>query len=52
MALGLRDAAALSVRAYVGLWFGEALGLRWGDVRERTVPDSALDLVGTMPGSR
>jgi hypothetical protein len=36
-ALGTRDAALLSVLAYAGLRPGEALGLRWGDVRERTV---------------
>lgn len=36
-ALGARDAALLSVLAYAGLRPGEALGLRWGDVRERTV---------------
>jgi integrase len=32
-----RDAAVLSVLAYAGLRPGEALGLRWGDVRERTL---------------
>jgi integrase len=36
-ALGARDAALLSVLAYAGLRPGEALGLRWGDVRERTI---------------
>src|SRR5579884_716947 len=36
-ALGARDAALLSVLAYAGLRPGEALGLRWGDVRDRTV---------------
>jgi integrase len=35
--LGARDAALLSVLAYAGLRPGEALGLRWGDVRERTI---------------
>jgi integrase len=36
-ALGVRDAALLSVLAYGGLRPGEALGLRWGDVRGRTI---------------
>jgi integrase len=36
-ALGARDAALLSVLAYAGLRPGEALGLRWGDVPERTI---------------
>jgi integrase len=36
-ALGARDGALLSVLAYAGLRPGEALGLRWGDVRERTI---------------
>lgn len=36
-ALGVRDAVLLSVLAYAGLRPGEALGLRWGDVRERTI---------------
>src|SRR5205807_8602503 len=36
-ALGARDAALLSVLAYSGLRPGEALGLRWSDVRERTI---------------
>ena len=36
-ALGVRDAALLSVLAYAGIRPGEALGLRWGDVRERTI---------------
>jgi integrase len=35
--LGARDAALISVLAYAGLRPGEALGLRWGDVRERTI---------------
>ncbi len=35
--LGVRDATLLSVLAYAGLRPGEALGLRWGDVRERTI---------------
>lgn len=35
--LGARDATLLSVLAYAGLRPGEALGLRWGDVRERTL---------------
>jgi integrase len=37
VALGARDAALLSVLAYAGVRPGEALGLRWGDVRERTI---------------
>jgi len=32
-----RDATLLSVLAYAGLRPGEALGLRWGDVREHTL---------------
>jgi len=36
-ALGLRDATMLSVLAYAGLRPGEALGLRRGDIRERTI---------------
>lgn len=36
-ALGLRDATLVSVLAYAGLRPGEALGLRWGDVRDRTL---------------
>ncbi len=35
--LSVRDATLLSVLAYAGLRPGEALGLRWGDVRERTI---------------
>ncbi len=33
----LRDATLLSVLAYAGLRPGEALALRWGDVRDRTL---------------
>ena len=36
-AVGVRDATLLSVLAYAGVRPGEALGLRWGDVRERTI---------------
>jgi integrase len=36
-ALGPRDAVLVSVLAYAGLRPGEALGLRWGDIRERTI---------------
>jgi integrase len=36
-ALGARDATLISVLAYAGLRPGEALGLRWGDVREQTL---------------
>lgn len=36
-ALGARDATLISVLAYAGLRPGEALGLRWGDIRERTL---------------
>ena len=32
-----RDAVLVSVLAYAGLRPGEALGMRWGDVRERTI---------------
>jgi len=35
--LSVRDATLLSVLAYAGLRPGEALGLRWGDIRERTM---------------
>lgn len=35
--LGVRDATLVSVLAYAGLRPGEALALRWGDVRERTI---------------
>lgn len=36
-ALGARDATLISVLAYAGLRPGEALGMRWGDVREQTL---------------
>jgi integrase len=36
-ALGPRDAALISLLAYAGLRPGEALGMRWGDIRERTI---------------
>lgn len=36
-AVDVRDATLISVLAYTGLRPGEALGLRWGDVRERTL---------------
>lgn len=36
-ALGARDATLISVLAYAGLRPGEALGLRWGDIREHTL---------------
>ena len=35
--LGPRDATLISVLSYAGLRPGEALGLRWGDIRERTL---------------
>jgi integrase len=35
--VALRDATLISVLAYAGLRPGEALGLRWGDVREHTI---------------
>jgi integrase len=35
--LPLRDATLVSVLAYAGLRPGEALALRWGDVRDRTI---------------
>lgn len=35
--LPARDAVLVSVLAYAGLRPGEALALRWGDVRERTI---------------
>ena len=33
----LHDATFVSVLAYAGLRPGEALALRWGDIRERTI---------------
>ncbi|HJS93739.1 MAG TPA: site-specific integrase [Solirubrobacteraceae bacterium] len=40
-----RDAVLVSVLAYAGLRPGEALALRWGDVRERTlIVDKAVSL--------
>jgi integrase len=36
-AVGQRDATLIGVLAYAGLRPGEALGLRWGDVRDRTL---------------
>jgi integrase len=36
-AVSARDATLISVLAYAGLRPGEALGLRWGDIRERTL---------------
>ena len=36
-ALGARDATLISALAYAGLRPGEALALRWGDVREHTL---------------
>jgi integrase len=33
----VRDAALISVLAYAGLRPGEALALRWGDIREQTI---------------
>lgn len=36
-ALGARDATLISVLAYAGLRPGEALGLRWRDIREHTL---------------
>jgi integrase len=35
--LGTRDATLISVLAYAGLRPGETLGLRWGDIRDRTI---------------
>jgi integrase len=35
--IGHRDATLISVLAYAGLRPGEALGLRWGDIRDRTI---------------
>lgn len=37
VALDARDATLISVLAHAGLRPGEALGLRWGDVREHTL---------------
>jgi integrase len=52
----LRDATLVSVLAYAGLRPGEALGLRWGDIGERTIlVDRAValgDVKGTKTGKR
>jgi hypothetical protein len=45
-ALGARDATLVSVLAYAGLRPGEALGLRWGDIREHTLLIQRGDLSG------
>jgi integrase len=37
VAVDARDATLISILAYAGLRPGEALGLRWGDVREQTL---------------
>ena len=37
VALDARDATLISMLAYAGLRPGEALGLRWGDVRDQTL---------------
>ena len=37
LVLSARDATIISVLAYAGLRPGEALGLRWGDIRENTL---------------
>src|SRR5260370_571255 len=47
-----RDAVLLAVLAYAGLRPGEALALRWGDVRERTLlVERALSL-GAEKGTK
>lgn len=47
-----RDAALVSVLAYAGLRPGEALALRWGDVRDRTLlVERALSL-GEVKGTK
>lgn len=46
----LRDATLVSVLAYAGLRPGEALALRWGDVKQRTlVVEKALSLGEERP---
>ena len=46
----VRDAALVSVLAYAGLRPGEALALRWGDIRDRTIViDKAISLGEEKP---
>ena len=47
-----RDAALLSVMAYGGLRPGEALALRWGDVRDRTLLVTRSLSLGAEKGTK
>ena len=49
VALDGRDATLISILAYAGLRPGEALGLRWGDVREQTCLSSERSRSGRSP---
>lgn len=44
----VRDATLISVLAYAGLRPGEALGLRWGSIQERTIRVGAAVVEGEM----
>lgn len=49
----LQDAAIVSVLAYSGLRGGELRGLRWGDVREKTLTiERAADEDGVVKGTK
>jgi integrase len=50
--LSQRDAALASVLAYVGLRPGEALALRWGDIRERTINVERSNDDGQIKGTK
>lgn len=47
-----RDAALLSVLAYAGLRPGEALALRWGDIREQTILVERAASVGEVKDTK
>lgn len=51
-AVAPRDAALLSVLAYAGLRPGEALALRWGDVRDRTLLVQHAVSLGAEKGTK
>jgi integrase len=51
-ATGMRDATLISVLAYVGLRPGEALALRWSDIRERTILVERSNDDGTAKGTK
>jgi integrase len=48
----LRDATLVSVLAYAGLRPGEALGLRWGDIGERTILVDRAAALGEVKGTK